>query len=68
MGKRHQASRRRAYGRRQHEVRERSERPAPIEVDATGITVVEAGSFEGLDEALAPFELTIGNRYARYVD
>ena len=68
MGKRHQASRRRAYGRRQHEVRERSERPTRAEVDAAGITIVEAGSFEGIEEALAPFELTVGSRYARYVD
>ena len=68
MGKRHQASRRRAYGRRQHEVRERSERPAPAEVDANGITVVEVGSFDGLEEARAPFELMVGGRYARYAD
>jgi len=29
MSKRHQSSRRRSYGRRQHEIRERTERQAP---------------------------------------
>jgi hypothetical protein len=45
MSKRHQSSRRKSYGRRQHEVRERNERP----------THADAASFE-LDEwgAAAP--------------
>ena len=30
MSKRHQSSRRRSYGRRQHEIRERTERQDPI--------------------------------------
>ncbi len=34
MSKRHQASRRRTYGRRQHEVHERSDRVGRWEVDA----------------------------------
>jgi len=48
MGKRHQASRRRAYGRRQHEVRERSERPARERFDAMGIEILEIDSFDTL--------------------
>jgi len=63
MGKRHQASRRRAYGRRQHEVRERTERPMQRDVDAEGIGVFETGPFEGLDEALMPAELHVGGRF-----
>ena len=46
MGKRHQASRRRAYGRRQHEVRERTERPIRERVDPSGITIYETNSFD----------------------
>ena len=48
MGKRHQASRRRAYGRRQHEVRERAERPAREDLDAVGIALFDSESFTRL--------------------
>ena len=48
MGKRHQASRRRAYGRRQHEVRERSERPARERLDELGIDMFETEPFDRL--------------------
>ena len=40
MSKRHQASRRRTYGRRQHELRERPDRPS----DSTGL-------FDGSDDS-----------------
>jgi hypothetical protein len=33
MSKRHQSSRRRSYGRRQHELRERIERHEPVSID-----------------------------------
>lgn len=33
MSKRHQSSRRRSYGRRQHELRERPERHDPVSID-----------------------------------
>lgn len=46
MGKRHQVSRRRAYGRRQHEVRERNERPVRDGFDAGGIRVYETEPFD----------------------
>ena len=36
MSKRHQSSRRRSYGRRQHELRERTERQHPIADDESG--------------------------------
>ena len=49
MGKRHQASRRRAYGRRQHEVRERSERPGRDRLRLAGIQIHDAPSFDDLD-------------------
>jgi hypothetical protein len=49
MSKRHHASRRRAYGRRQHEVRERAERPAQERIDVTRIVVQD---IEGYDELL----------------
>ena len=48
MGKGHHASRRRSYGRRQHEVRERSERPDRHEADASGVSAFEIGAFDGL--------------------
>ena len=58
MGKRHHASRRRSYGRRQHEVRERSERPERIEADASGISVFDVAAFDGLTAAGRPSHST----------
>ncbi len=54
MSKRHQASRRRTYGRRQHEIRERREpgwRPDEIELDL-------------LEDGFAPIEAAAGDRRA----
>jgi hypothetical protein len=54
MSKRHQANRRRTYGRRQHEVRERRDRAwqdGPVERD-----LVEAG--------FAPVEGAVADRHA----
>jgi len=42
MSKRHQSSRRKSYGRRQHEVRERQDRPTSQ--DATSFELDEWGS------------------------
>jgi hypothetical protein len=42
MSKRHQASRRKSYGRRQHEVRERHERP--VHHDVAGFELDEWGA------------------------
>jgi hypothetical protein len=49
MSKRHHASRRRAYGRRQHEVRERADRPDRERIDLTHIVVHD---IDGYDELL----------------
>ncbi len=47
MSKRHQSSRRRAYGRRQHEVRERQERrPLPERMDVMPETFEAAPRLE----------------------
>jgi hypothetical protein len=67
MGKRHQASRRKSYGRRQHEIRERFERPRghdgePIAVDAYDVPDYEVQStdrFGGLDP-----RVVMGMRFA----
>jgi hypothetical protein len=62
MSKRHQASRRRAYGRRQHEVRERAERPARETVDLRGISVQDVEGYDELllDRLLRPETTAVG--------
>ena len=62
MGKRHQASRRRAYGRRQHELRERFERPhlgtdQPIRVD-----VFEAAAYDDATDSFTAFDFAVASR------
>jgi hypothetical protein len=47
MSKRHQASRRKSYGRRQHEVRERQDRHDPSE--GSGFELAEWGSHAQAD-------------------
>ena len=66
MGKRHQASRRKAYGRRQHELRERFDRPAagtdaPIRVD-----VFDTVAYDDTQDPFPSFDLAMasGMRYA----
>lgn len=66
MGKRHQASRRKAYGRRQHELRERFDRGGvrdgePSSMDAYEVAGYDhaVGSFGSFDPAVAG-----GLRYA----
>ncbi len=44
MSKRHQSSRRRAYGRRQHELRERTERIQPTDETEYGTQTAEVDS------------------------
>ena len=51
MGKRHQASRRRSYGRRQHEIRERFDRPLEAGVDLDGIQVLDVEAFGPIRES-----------------
>jgi hypothetical protein len=65
MSKRHQASRRKAYGRRQHDVRERHERrhhqeSAVFELDAWG-SAAPADPFAYLDPRAPRFRFAAGD-------
>jgi hypothetical protein len=65
MSKRHQASRRKAYGRRQHTVRERHERrhheePAVFELDAWG-SAAPADPFAYFDPRAPRFRFATGD-------
>ena len=65
MSKRHQASRRKAYGRRQHEVRERHERGhqhdgAEFELDDWG-SAAPADPFAFLDPRAPRFRFAAGD-------
>ncbi len=62
MSKRHQASRRKAYGRRQHEVRERGERRQRHEEPELAYRVVE---HDAAPDELPFFGLGIGVRRLR---
>ncbi len=57
MSKRHQSSRRRAYGRRQHELRERTDRRAELPDDDFG-----AGLAEPSGDGFSFFELDLAPR------
>jgi len=59
VGKRHQASRRKSYGRRQHEVRERFDRPNLAAADVAGIQVFEVAAYDDpRDDPFSAFELS----------
>ena len=59
MGKRHQASRRKSYGRRQHEVRERFDKPHASSVDVAGIEVYEVRAYDAPhDDPFGALELS----------
>jgi hypothetical protein len=61
MGKRHQASRRKAYGRRQHELRERFEHTRtgtePIRVE-----VYDTEAYDDAQDPFAPYDLVLAGR------
>ena len=61
MGKRHQASRRKAYGRRQHELRERFEhtRMGP---DSIRVEVYETEAYDDTPDQFAPYDLVLAGR------
>ena len=46
MGKRHQANRRKSYGRRQHEIRERLDRPHATPADIAGIRIFNIDAYD----------------------
>jgi hypothetical protein len=59
MGKRHQASRRKSYGRRQHEIRERFDRPHGASADIASIEVFEVQAYDApRDDPFAAFDLS----------
>jgi hypothetical protein len=65
MSKRHQASRRKSYGRRQHEVRERHERAvhhdvADVELDDWG-SAAPADPFSFLDPRAPRYRFAVGD-------
>ncbi len=67
MSKRHQSSRRKTYGRRQHEVRERTQRRRELElldvrVDAFGSSgrAEPFGAFD-MDPGTRPFRFALGD-------
>ena len=65
MSKRHQSSRRRSYGRRQHELRERTERGQPVRDDELGRDALEGEqdtySFLDFDPAARRLSFALGD-------
>jgi hypothetical protein len=66
MGKRHQASRRKAYGRRQHELRERFDRSAPPDDTAIRVEVFQTEAYDDNPDPFGTFDLAVasGLRFA----
>lgn len=66
MGKRHQASRRKAYGRRQHELRERFDRSGVRDDSTIRIEVYETAAYDDTANPLGSFDLAVpsGLRFA----
>jgi hypothetical protein len=67
MGKRHQASRRKAYGRRQHEIRERIEHPRDPDGEPIAIDVYDVPPYDGqATDRFGGYDLRVpaGLRYA----
>ena len=67
MGKRHQASRRKAYGRRQHEIRERIERPRGDDGESMAIEAFDLPGHEtSSSDRFGGFDLRVaaGMRFA----
>jgi hypothetical protein len=67
MGKRHQASRRKAYGRRQHELRERFERAQGRLDQPVSIEVFDTEAYDDNPDPFTSFDLAVvapGLRFA----
>lgn len=56
MAKRHQASRRKAYGRRQHELRERFDRPGFADASIVRVGVFDTRSYDDTPDAFGAFD------------
>jgi len=61
MGKRHQASRRKAYGRRQHELRERFDHTR-IGTEPLRIEVYDTEAYDETPETFASYDLVLAGR------
>ena len=61
MGKRHQASRRKAYGRRQHELRERFDRPALGTDEPIRVEVFQTEAYDDTHDPFASFDLAMAS-------
>ena len=66
MGKRHQASRRKAYGRRQHELRERFDRVGIRDGEPVSPDVYQAAGYDGAHGGFSSFDPAVagGLRFA----
>jgi hypothetical protein len=66
MGKRHQTSRRRAYGRRQHELRERFDRNGIRDGQPIRVDVFQTEAYDDASEPFGAFEFAgaTGIRFA----
>jgi hypothetical protein len=66
MAKRHQASRRKAYGRRQHELRERFDRSGLAEDQHVRVDVYETAAYDDTPDTFGSFDLAVasGLRFA----
>ena len=66
MAKRHQASRRKAYGRRQHELRERFDRAGLTSDPVVRVGVFETRAYDDTPDAFGAFDLAVagGLRFA----
>ncbi len=59
MAKRHQASRRKAYGRRQHELRERFDRTGVPGDSIVRVGVFETGAYDDTPDAFGAFDFAV---------
>ena len=66
MAKRHQASRRKAYGRRQHELRERFDRTGLRDDQGIRVDVFDTATYDDSHDSFASFDLagSSGLRFA----
>ena len=61
MGKRHQASRRKAYGRRQHELRERFEH-GRLGTEPIRVEVFDTEAYDDTNDPFASYDLALAGR------
>ena len=63
MGKRHQASRRKAYGRRQHELRERLDRSGFPDEQLIRVEVYPTRAYDETPDAFGSFDLAVAGGF-----